>query len=83
MAGPIEASTSRISLSLHIPPPGVCYPGQALRPVVRFKGDTKYEKLSLRLRAETPVRVWGKDRWVSRRRHSPQSHLRTRALALP
>ncbi|GAA5863821.1 hypothetical protein JCM3774_001168 [Rhodotorula dairenensis] len=63
LAGALHASNSRISLSLQIPPPGVCYPGQVLHPVVRFKSDTKYEKLSLRLHAETPVRVWGKDRW--------------------
>lgn len=61
----LETSNSRLSLSLQIPPPGVCFPGQTLHPVVRFKGDTKYEKLSLTLHAETPLRVWGKDRWVS------------------
>ncbi|GAA5976194.1 hypothetical protein JCM10908_005413 [Rhodotorula pacifica] len=61
---PLETSNSRLSLSLQIPPPGTaCYPGQTLHPVVRFKGDTKYEKLSLRLHAETPLRIWGKDRW--------------------
>jgi hypothetical protein len=71
LAGPppaaplLETSNSRLSLSLQVPPPGVCFPGQALHPVVCFKGDTKYEKLSLSLHAETPVRVWGKDRWVS------------------
>ncbi|KWU41504.1 hypothetical protein RHOSPDRAFT_36976 [Rhodotorula sp. JG-1b] len=69
LAGPppaaplLETTNSRLSLSLQIPPPGVCFPGQTLHPVVRFKGDTKYEKLSLTLHAETPVRVWGKDRW--------------------
>ncbi|KAG0667550.1 hypothetical protein C6P46_000084 [Rhodotorula mucilaginosa] len=69
LAGPppaaplLETSNSRLSLSLQVPPPGVCFPGQALHPVVCFKGDTKYEKLSLSLHAETPVRVWGKDRW--------------------
>lgn len=71
LAGPppaaplLETTNSRLSLSLQIPPPGVCFPGQTLHPVVRFKGDTKYENLSLTLHAETPVRVWGKDRWVS------------------
>lgn len=68
LAGPaantLEASSSRLALSLSIPQPGVCYPGQTLYAAVRFKGDTKYEKLSLKLKAETPLRVWGKDRWV-------------------
>lgn len=61
----LEASNARCSLSLTLPPPGVCYPGQTLHPVLRFKGDTRYDKLSLRLKADSPLRVWGKDRWVS------------------
>ncbi|BGP54514.1 hypothetical protein JCM8202_001596 [Rhodotorula sphaerocarpa] len=59
----LEASNARCSLSLTLPPPGVCYPGQTLHPVLRFKGDTRYDKLSLRLKADSPLRVWGKDRW--------------------
>ncbi|GAA5851023.1 hypothetical protein JCM9279_005262 [Rhodotorula babjevae] len=59
----LSTSSSRLALSLRLPPPGLVCPGSTIHPAIRLRGDAHYERITLRLVAESRVNVMGKARW--------------------
>ncbi|TNY24488.1 hypothetical protein DMC30DRAFT_109143 [Rhodotorula diobovata] len=59
----LSASSSRLSLSLRVPSPGAIYPGLTIHPAIRLRGDSHYERITLRLVAESRANIMGKARW--------------------
>ncbi|BGP38727.1 hypothetical protein JCM10449v2_002662 [Rhodotorula kratochvilovae] len=59
----LSAVSSRLALSLRLPTLGVVHPGSTVHPTVHITGDAHYERLTLRLVAESRVNVMGKAHW--------------------